>query len=67
MHPLPLSTLITDEEENEILAYDRFAEEMEAWNRAMKAYYYHRKEQFEMLPDTENEIIFLGQQHHRPG
>jgi lysophospholipase L1-like esterase len=42
------------------LAYDRFAEDMEAWNRAMKSYYYHRKEQFEMLPDTENEIIFLG-------
>jgi len=26
----------------------------------MKAYYYHRKEHFETLPDTENEIIFLG-------
>lgn len=26
----------------------------------MRAYYYHKKEHFESLPDTENEIIFLG-------
>ena len=58
--PPSLSTLISKEEQEEILKYDRFAEEMEAWNRAMKSYYYHRKEQFEMLPDTEHEIIFLG-------
>ena len=58
--PPSLSTGISEERKAEIMDYDRFAEEMEAWNRAMKAYYYHRKEQFEMLPDTENEIVFLG-------
>jgi len=58
--PPSLSTLLTEQEIGEIMAYDKFAEEMEAWNQAMRAYYYHRKEQFEMLPDTENEIIFLG-------
>jgi len=60
LSPPSLSTLISKEEQEEILAYDRFAEEMEEWNRAMRSYYYHRKEQFEMLPDTENEIVFLG-------
>ena len=58
--PPSLSTILSMEEKKEIMNYDRFAEEMEAWNRAMKSYYYHRKEQFELLPDTKNEIIFLG-------
>ena len=58
--PPSLSTDIPEEEKDEIMNYDRFAEEMEAWERAMKSYYYHRKEQFEILPDTKNEIIFLG-------
>jgi lysophospholipase L1-like esterase len=33
---------------------------MEEWNKAMKAYYYHKKEHFETLPDMKNEIIMLG-------
>ena len=33
---------------------------MDEWNKAIKAYYYHKKEHFELLPDTPNEIIFLG-------
>ena len=58
--PPSLSTVLNEKEIDEIKAYDKFLEELEAWNKAMRAYYYHRKEQFEMLPDTENEIIFLG-------
>ncbi len=58
--PPSMSSLLTEDEIDEIMAYDKFAEDMEAWNRAVKAYYYHRKEHFESLPDTENEIIFLG-------
>jgi lysophospholipase L1-like esterase len=58
--PPSLSTILTKEEIAEIKAYDKFGEEMAEWNRAMKAYYYHKKEHFESLPDTENEIIFLG-------
>jgi len=58
--PPSLSTLISSEEKAEILKYDRFAEELAEWNRAVKAYYYHKKEHFESLPDTPNEIIFLG-------
>jgi lysophospholipase L1-like esterase len=58
--PPSLSTVLTEEEEEEILHYDRLAVEMEAWNRAVKAYYYHRKEQFEMMSDTKDEIIMLG-------
>ncbi len=58
--PPSLSTLISKEEQDSILAYDRFGEELAEWNRAVKAYYYHKKEHFETLPDTPNEIIFLG-------
>ena len=58
--PPSLSTMISAEEKETILKYDRFAEEMDEWNRAVKAYYYHKKEHFELLPDTPNEIIFLG-------
>lgn len=58
--PPSMSSILSQEEIDEIMKYDKFAEDMEAWNKAMKAYYYHRKEQFEMLPNTENEIIFLG-------
>lgn len=58
--PPSLSTVLTKEEIEEIKAYDKFAEEMAEWNRAIKAYYYHKKEHFESLPDTEHEIIFLG-------
>ena len=45
---------------DEIMAYDPDAAAMDEWNRAVKAYYYHKKEHFESLPDTEHEIIFLG-------
>jgi len=58
--PPSMSSILSQEEIVEIMAYDKFAEDMEAWNKAVKAYYYHKKENFESLPDTENEIIFLG-------
>jgi len=58
--PPSMSSLLTEDEINEIMVYDKFAEDMEAWNKAMKAYYYHKKENFESLPNTKNEIIFLG-------
>ncbi|MBI9067068.1 MAG: GH92 family glycosyl hydrolase [Salinivirgaceae bacterium] len=58
--PPSLSTVLDSNEVSEIMKYDKFAEDMEAWNKAMKAYYYHKKEHFESLPNTENEIIFLG-------
>lgn len=60
VRPPSLSTIITPEEKKVLKNYDRFGEEMAEWNRAIKAYYYHRKEHFESLPDTPNEIIFLG-------
>ena len=58
--PPSLSTVIPQAEIDSIMKYDRFLEELNEWNRAMKAYYYHKKEHFETLPDTPNEIIFLG-------
>jgi len=58
--PPSLSTMLTDAEKAEIKSYNKFQEEMDEWNRAMKAYYLHKKEHFETLPDTENEIVFLG-------
>jgi predicted alpha-1,2-mannosidase len=58
--PPSMSSLLSSEEIDEIMAYDKFAEDLEAWNKAVKAYYYHKKEHFELLPDTKNEIIFLG-------
>lgn len=58
--PPSLSTVLSPEEKTTILAYDKLAEDIAAWNKAVKAYYYHRKSHFETLPDTPNEIIFLG-------
>ena len=58
--PPSMSSILSDEEIAEIMAYDKFLEDLEAWNRAIRAYYYHRKEHFESLPDTKDEIIFLG-------
>ena len=58
--PPSMSSLLSEEEITEIMAYDKFLEDLEAWNRAIRAYYYHRKEHFESLPDTKGEIIFLG-------
>ena len=58
--PPSLSTLLAPGEESAIMSFDPQAEAMEAWNRAIKAYYYHKKEQFESLPDSEDEIIMLG-------
>ena len=58
--PPSMSSLLTQEEIDTIMAYDKFTEDMDAWNRAMKAYYNHKKGHFELLPDTEHEIIFLG-------
>ncbi|MEQ9405942.1 MAG: GH92 family glycosyl hydrolase [Cyclobacteriaceae bacterium] len=58
--PPSLSNQLSEAEIDTIMAYDRFLEELDEWNRAVKAYYYHKKEHFESLPDTPNEIIFLG-------
>jgi lysophospholipase L1-like esterase len=58
--PPSMSTVLSQEEINEIMHYDKLGEELEEWNRAIKAYYYHKKEHFEFLPNTKNEIIFLG-------
>ena len=58
--PPSLSNQLSKAEMDSIMAYDRFLEELDEWNRAVKAYYYHKKEHFETLPDTPNEIIFLG-------
>jgi len=58
--PPSLSSNLSQEEIDEIMAYDKFKEDMELWNKGVRAYYYHKKEHFETLPDSENEIIFLG-------
>ncbi len=58
--PPSLSRSLSQEEIQKIKSYDKFKEDMELWNMGMRAYYYHKKEHFESLPDTENEIIFLG-------
>lgn len=58
--PPSMSSILSQDEIDEIMKYDKSAEDIEVWNKAIKAYYYHRKEQFEMLPNTENEIIMLG-------
>lgn len=58
--PPSMSSGMTEAEIGEIMKYDRFAEDLELWNKAMKAYYYHRKEHFETLPNADDEIIFLG-------
>ncbi|MGC1243897.1 MAG: GH92 family glycosyl hydrolase [Chryseosolibacter sp.] len=58
--PPSLSNQLTKAEIDSIMKYDRFVEELNEWNRAVKAYYYHKKEHFESLPDTPGEIIFLG-------
>lgn len=58
--PPSMSSLLTSAEIDSIMAYDRQAEELAEWNRAMKAYYYHKKEHFEKLPNTKDEILFLG-------
>jgi len=58
--PPSMSTRLTPEETDAIMKYDKYAEDLAAWNQALRAYYYHKKEHFESLPNTENEIIFLG-------
>jgi predicted alpha-1,2-mannosidase len=58
--PPSMSNQLSKEQIAAIVKYDRFAEDMDEWNKAVKAYYYHRKEHFETLPDTPGEIIFLG-------
>jgi len=58
--PPSMSNLLSTDEIDVIMKYDKYAEDLEAWNKALRAYYYHRKAQFEMLPNTENEIIMLG-------
>ena len=56
--PPSLSTVVSQTEIDLIMKYDRFLEELNEWNRAIKAYYYHKKKHFETLPNTPNEIIF---------
>ena len=58
--PPSMSSSLTQNEKDEIMKYDKFAEDMELWNKGLKAYYYHKKEHFETLPNTKDEIIFLG-------
>jgi predicted alpha-1,2-mannosidase len=58
--PPSLSDMVTPQEKEALMQYDPQKEAMEQWNRAMKAYYYHKKELFESLPDRKNEIIMLG-------
>ena len=58
--PPSMSTILSKAKIDSILTYDRFLEDLNEWNKAMKAYYYHKKEHFETLPDTPGEIIFLG-------
>jgi len=58
--PPSLSSSLSQEEIEEIMSYDKFKEDMELWNKGIRAYYYHRKEHFESLPNSKNEIIFLG-------
>lgn len=58
--PPSMSNILSESEIDSIMAYDRQAEELAEWNRAVKAYYYHKKEHFENLPNDKNEILFLG-------
>ncbi|MFZ5938993.1 MAG: GH92 family glycosyl hydrolase [Bacteroidota bacterium] len=58
--PPSLSSVLKPAELDSIMKFDKTASELDEWNRAIKAYYYHKKEHFELLPDTEHEIIFLG-------
>jgi predicted alpha-1,2-mannosidase len=58
--PPSMSNLMTKSEIDSIQKYDRFKEDLDEWVKALKSYYYHRKEHFETLPNTPNEIIFLG-------
>ncbi len=55
-----MSSLLSQAEKDSIMNYDRQAEALAAWDRAMRAYYYHRWEHFQTLPNTKGEIIFLG-------
>lgn len=45
---------------SQMSAEEKFAKDMEEWNKALKAYYYHKKEHFETLPKSKKDIIFLG-------
>jgi len=58
--PPSMSSVLTPAEIDSVMSFDKTASEMDEWNRAIRAYYYHKKEHFELLPDTEHEIIFLG-------
>jgi len=58
--PPSMSSVLSETEKDSIMKYDRQAEAMAAWDRAMRAYYYHRWSHFKTLPDIKNEIIFLG-------
>jgi predicted alpha-1,2-mannosidase len=58
--PPSLSSILDSAQKATLKAYDKDAEALDAWNKAMKAYYYHKKGQFEILPVEKDEIIFLG-------
>jgi lysophospholipase L1-like esterase len=58
--PPSMSSVLSAKEKEEILSYDPDAEFMRIWNLGIKAYYNHKKENFESLPNHKGEIIFLG-------
>ena len=58
--PPSMTNMLEPGEKEAIMQYDPQAEAMEAWNKALRAYYYHKKGLFEALPDTDNEIIMVG-------
>lgn len=51
---------VSEKHEDQTGSNQMTEEELELWNQAMKAFYYHKKEHFKSLPQSENDIIFLG-------
>jgi lysophospholipase L1-like esterase len=58
--PPSMSSFISPAEKDSILKYDPQAAALAEWNRALRAYYYTKKQLFELLPVTKDEIVFLG-------
>lgn len=56
----PSSCVLNQADTSQISAEEKFAKDLEEWNKALKAYYYHKKEHFESLPKSKRDIIFLG-------
>lgn len=49
---------VSEKHEDQTGSNQMTEEELELWNQAMKAFYYHKKEHFKSLPQSENDIIF---------